>query len=131
MTRENGKYVYRLSPWDMDYGLSARTWDEGKVYGIDLTMFMATRILEHNLGNSRQMIHDLWKEKRSTLLTDDAVYQWIHEKEELLNASGAYPRESLRWYGEAKELDLALISANEVEHMYTVEKFLNELWPIE
>lgn len=130
-TRENGKYIYRLSPWDMDYGLSSRTWDEGKVYGIDLTMFMTRRILDLNLSNSRQMIHDLWKEKRATILTDDAVYQWIHEKEELLNASGAYLRESERWYGEAKELDLALISGNEVEHMYTVERFLNELWPVQ
>ena len=77
------------------------------------------------------MIRDIWNEKRATILTDDAMYQRFEDFEELLNASGAYPRESERWYGGAQELNLAEIQAFAVEHLHTIDLAIENLWPLD
>ena len=49
--------------------------------------------------------------------------------EEMINASGAYLRESEKWRGGAQKLDLTGISAGTITHMSTIEYYLKELWP--
>ena len=73
----------------------------------------------------------IWNEKRSTILTDDAIYAWFMDMEEYVNASGAAQRDSQKWYGEAKPLDLALMMSNETTHMSTIEHHMLGLWPLE
>ena len=77
------------------------------------------------------MIRDIWNEKRATILTDDAMYQRFEDFEELLNASGAYARESERWYGGAQELNLAEIQVFAVEHLHTIDLSIENLWPLD
>lgn len=81
-----------------------------------------------NLMNSREKIWDLWNEKRSTILSDDEIYNWIMSLEEWINASGAYLRESEKWRGGARKLDLSEMIYFEQQHMNTIEWHLNEYW---
>ena len=89
------------------------------------------RILDLNLGNSREMIWKIWNEKRSTILTDDAIYNWFMDMEAYVNRSGAALRDSQKWYGNAQLLDLAQMMSNETTHMSMIEHYLLALWPLE
>ena len=130
---EDGRYVYRLSPWDMDGALYVAGFEEdGKLrQHFDLNLTAAVRMLDLNLMNSRKKLHALWHEMRGTLLTDDALYDWIISVEEKINASGAYLRESEKWYGEATELNLSELLYCVTEHMNTIDANLNQRWPLE
>ena len=97
----------------------------------NLYLQQARRILDLDIAGTQQMIRDIWNEKRATILTDDAMYQRFEDFEELLNASGAYPRESERWYGGAQELNLAEIQAFAVEHLHTIDLAIENLWPLD
>ena len=129
VSRKDGKYEYRVAPWDMDFGLNTKAPEERR-NEMNLSMLMARRILDLDLFHSREMIWDLWNEKRATILADDSVYQWIMDVEEQVNASGAYLRESEKWYGEADTLNLAHVAANSISQMGTIEFHMNEIWPV-
>ena len=113
----------------MDFGLNTKAPEERR-NEMNLSMLMARRILDLDLFHSREMIWDLWNEKRATILADDSVYQWIMDVEEQVNASGAYLRESEKWYGEADTLNLAHVAANSISQMGTIEFHMNEIWPV-
>jgi len=128
---EDGGYTLRLSPWDMDLAFTTRGWEEAQQEQAYLQMPIARRILDMDLADSREILWRIWREKRSTILTDDAVYTWFMDLEEYVNRSGAALRNSLRWYGEAKPLDLAQMMSNETTHMSKVEHHMLGLWPLE
>jgi len=130
---EDGRYVYRLSPWDMDTALYVEGYEgDGKLLQrFDLDLTVAVRLLDLDLMDSRRKLHTLWREMRGTLLTDDALYEWITSVEEEINAAGAYLRESEKWYGEATELNMAEPLYCITEFMNTIEANLNNRWPIE
>jgi len=128
---EGGGFTFRLSPWDMDLAFTTREWEEAQEEQAYLHMPIPRRILDMNLGGSREMLWKIWNEKRSTILTDDAVYAWFMDLEEYVNASGAALRDSQRWYGSAQPLNLALMMSNETTHMSKIERHLLGLWPLE
>lgn len=128
---EDGGMTLKLSPWDMDLAFTMREWEEAQAEQAYLNMPIPRRILDLNLGNSREIMWRIWNEKRSTILTDDAIYAWFMDMEEYVNASGAAQRDSQKWYGEAKPLDLALVMSNETTHMSTIEHHMLGLWPLE
>ena len=125
---ENGSFAFRLSPWDMDRSFNTKvdgeTQDE-----LDLQMALPRRLLSLDALGSRTMLHENFNEKRALLLSDDALYQWITDLETMINASGAYLRESEKWRGGAAYLDVTEIRAGAVTHMRTIEYYLKELWP--
>ncbi len=93
---EDGRYVYRVSPWDMDRSLYTAGFDaEGRIrQHFDTTLIAANRMLDLNLMDSREKAWKIWREKRETLISDQALYEWITSVEDEINASGAYLRES-------------------------------------
>lgn len=127
--KQDGHYVYHMSPWDMDMAFTKMLGSEADT--INLYQIQAWRILDMNLGDTQHLIRDIWNEKRATILTDDAMYQRFEAFEELLNASGAYLRESERWYGGAQELNLVEIQAFAVEHLHTVDLAIENMWPLD
>lgn len=127
--KQDDHYVYHLSPWDMDMAFTKMLGFEEDTPNLYLQQ--ARRILDLDIAGTQQMIRDIWNEKRATILTDDAMYQRFEDFEELLNASGAYPRESERWYGGAQELNLAEIQAFAVEHLHTIDLAIENLWPLD
>ena len=88
-------------------------------------------MLDLNADQSREKIWALWEEKRSTVLSDDALNAWMMDVEEQINASGAYLRESEKWYGGAQPLNLTDMLFFEQEHMETIEWMLKKYWPID
>lgn len=125
---KNGDFRYRISPWDMDRSFNTKV-DGVTVDDLDLQMVMPRRLLDRDYLGSRTTLHEIFNEKRATILSDDALYQWIAEMEDMINASGAYLRESEKWRGGAKKLDLTGVSAGAITHMSTIEYYLKELWP--
>lgn len=128
---EDGEFTFNLSPWDMDLGLTLREWEDAQDEQSFLMMPIPRRILDLDLQGSREILWRIWNEKRSTILSDDAVYQWIMDMEDYVNRSGAALRNSLKWYGEALPLDLALVMSNETAHMTKIEHYMLALWPLE
>ena len=82
------------------------------------------------MGGSRAALWAVFEEMRASLLTDDAIYQWIQEKEDEINASGAYLRETERWRGGAESLSLADVSAHTLSQMSVIERHMREMWPV-
>jgi len=120
------KYRYTLSPWDMDSGFWPIFTDGSD--SINQWMVLPVRMLNLNVGNCREVLAQVYEEKRAELLTDDAIYQWIDEKEEMINASGAYLREAERWRDGATELNLAEISSHVISQMYLLERYIYDIW---
>ena len=130
MLREGEGYRMVITPWDMDYALGNRAeMKEGNIIFFGQTM--EERMLDLNVDGCREILWSIWEEKKNTLLTEDALYAWIRGKEAYINASGAYLRESERWYGEAEELNLSEMYEEELSYIRTIELYLKELWPLE
>lgn len=125
--RDNGRYVYHLSPWDMDMAFTP-------ILGGDLLNLFAKlprRMLDLDAAGSRKVMHEIWNEKRSTIITDDAMYQRIQDFEDMINASGAYLRESEKWQGGADTLNLAEISSYAIEHLHEIDRMIEQMWPLQ
>ena len=123
------------------YRVYSRGGDAGTVrlslilYGVQLFFNflwpIAMRTLDDNVHNARQVVRDLWEERRNTILTEDALYQWFLAAEETINASGAYLRETEKWRGGAVPLDLGALSAFMIDHMNAIERILYDTWPLD
>ena len=130
MKQEDGTYQYRLSPWDMDYSL-CKSEEEGPLNEIEIISWelpMINRMLELDIRESQKLLYDMFMEKRAGQLSDDAIYQWVDHAETMINKSGAYLRESEKWLGEAKRLNLAWMSAELISMQKTVEMYIREVW---
>ena len=133
MRQEDGRYVYRHAPWDMDSGLWVRKeFDSHNVMRWpDMNMILPTRMLDLNVGNCREMIWSLWNEKRATILSKEAFSARLAAEEDLINASGAYLRESEKWYGNAVKLNLSAKEYYSQECMDLLRLTLLHVWPVE
>ena len=127
--RQGNHYVYHLSPWDMDMAFTKMLGFEEDT--INLYLKQAWRMLDLDVDGAKQVIRDVWNEKRATIVSDDAMYQRVEDFQEMLNASGAYLRESEKWYGGAQELDLKEIQVFAVEHLHTIDREIERMWPLE
>ena len=87
-------YTYRLSPWDMDLTFEAHGSDEG---GVNLLLPWSVRLLDMDYPGARAALHRIWREKRATILSPDAVERWIDGLSAQLTETGALTRENERW----------------------------------
>lgn len=133
MREDDGRYVYRHAPWDMDTGLWVRKdFDpHNSLRWPDMSMVLPTRMLDLNVGNCREMIWQLWNEKRTGVLSKESFSARIMDTEALINASGAYLRESQKWYGEAVKLNLSEMEYYAEECLNLVRLTLESVWPVE
>lgn len=127
--REGDRYVYHLSPWDMDMAFTKMLGYEEDT--LNYYLQQAYRMLNLNVAGAQETLYAVWDEKRASILTDDAMYQRIEAFQEMINASGAYLRESEKWRGGAKELDLREIQGFACEHLHTIDDHLESSWPRE
>ena len=128
MIREGDGYRMMITPWDMDVGMSnaEQTTSRDVIF---LAPIFEERMLDLNADGCRDILWSIWEEKKETLLTETALYAWIRGEEEYINSSGAYLRESEKWYGEAEELDLSSMYENELSYIGVIDSYLRELWP--
>lgn len=131
--REGDRFVYRVSPWDMDLSLQETGYmDDGSVIPYyEERMVLPQRLLDLNVADAREKLWDIWQQKRASVIMDSELESWIMGVEEYINASGAYRRESDKWYGGAYELSLSHMLSFETEHMWTVEEYMKQRWPLE
>ena len=129
LRQDDGRYFYYLAPWDMDNGLPGGQGTPEEQVGMNLMMRMPYRILNMDLQDSRRIYYEIWREKRATILSDDALYQWFENWETYINRSGAFARESEKWWGGAAELSLQEFSANMIGSMSYLDRQMYDLWP--
>ena len=125
--KKGGRLQYALSPWDMDLGFNQHGWADDS---FNLDMPFGTRLLNLDVDGSRRLLHAIWAEKRGGILSDESLQEWFYALEDEMRATGAYTRDSERWRGEAEDYSLEEERAYTLEHMQTVEAYLNELWPV-
>ena len=123
---------YYLSPWDMDWSLNTPlTEDDTIPTSIELSMYLPCRMLDLDALDSRRIVSQIWQERSEQLLTSEEIYNWIIGMEEMINASGAYLRESEKWYGEAQPLNLADIAFYTESRIENIGYALLDMWPVE
>lgn len=133
LRQEDGRLLFHHAPWDMDTAFWVKPASEAhnSTYWPNLSMVIPNRILTLNIGNAREIMWDTWREKRATVISDEAIYARFTDMEEYINASGAYLRDSEKWYGEAIELNLSEMEYYEEQNLKTVELVLENEWPID
>ena len=94
-------------------------------------MYLPCRMLDLDALDSRRIVSHIWQERSEQLLTSEEIYNWIIGMEEMINASGAYLRESEKWYGEAQPLNLADIAFYTESRIENIGYALLDMWPVE
>lgn len=122
-------HAYYFSPWDMDRVFRPVFTDNDDQ--INLWYPQIVRMLDLNVGGARDILWEIWREKKAEFLTEDALYQRFADMEDMINASGAYRRDMLRWEGEDRMLNMAEYSSYMIAHQNVVENHFEELWPLE
>ena len=97
---------------------------------INMYYLQVNRMLDRDHQGARQMLWDMWNEKRQTIISDDALYTRFQDFEDMINRSGAYLRETEKWHGGAAELNLAEMQAFAIEHLHVAERFMSEIFPL-
>ena len=124
--RRAGHYVYYFAPWDMDMGF--KQLFPNAEDNLNEWMVLPVRMLRLNTAGCRDILWEIWEEKRATILSDDAIEDWMQEQEDYVNASGAFLRETAKWRGEPQPLRLKTLISFTTEHMSTIEAYLREEW---
>lgn len=129
---EDGVYRYTITPWDVDNAFKLLDSDlDGEMNEMNLLMEFFNRILDLDIGGSRRLMREVWAEKKATVLEEGALYQRICDMEDMINASGAFLRESQKHQGGARPLDLSEMRAVAIGHQSVLEGFMDGLWPLE
>lgn len=133
MLNENGKMMYHLAPWDMDcaffYGFFQG--DATSDYRFNMDMTPAVRMLDLNVGNCREILHRIYKEKRKTILSEEAIKEWVLNVENMISASCAYQRETEKWYDSPSNLYLYDLMSFEIEQAALIGEQIEKRWPLE
>ncbi len=133
-TKEDDRYRFTFAPWDMDrlFHPVELEFADTPMAGTDAIcaeLRVPVRLLNLDGFNSREILWSLWQEKRSTILSDDAVYQWLYDAEALVNDSGAYARNAQKWTGDAHKLNISELYAFAIQHLNILDRFMRESWP--
>ncbi|MBQ7784867.1 MAG: CotH kinase family protein [Clostridia bacterium] len=132
MLWEDGKYVFHVGPWDMDCAFFYGYFDSdpSTSYRFVQNFDPAVRMLDLNIMNCRKLLHEMYQQRCETILSDEAVEQWISSVESTIAASGAYQREMEKWYGMPSNLYLSELLAFEKEQIALTREYFEERWPI-
>ena len=126
----DAEYQYRLSPWDMDMSLFTPTNEEDMGWGgrLEVSFALPVRMLDLNVNQCREIMWEIWTQKRETLLLNEAICTWIMDTAEEIEASGAYHRETEKWYGAESELPAADMMYYTQYRIENVEYAMEERW---
>ncbi|MBQ7887237.1 MAG: CotH kinase family protein [Clostridia bacterium] len=127
--KRGGETVYLHALWDMDTAFPVPQIEMGEWQGLDLNMTLTRRMMDLNLMDCREVFWSIWNEKRKNVFSDEAVSELLRGTQDWINASGAYLRESERWYGEAMELNLEDALYYQLHNMSRAEQAMQEMWP--
>ena len=96
--KENDRMMYRFRPWDMD-----RSWgiDAGHEFEAWFVIPIMDRIVNLNIGGTREMLATVWEEMKQSGFTYETVEMLVEQYSRELNESGAFMRNTMRWDVEA------------------------------
>ena len=131
---DGNRYRFSFAPWDMNqlYRPEEAAFEATPMAGTDSVcaeLRIPVRLLNLDGLNSREILWSLWRDKRKTILSDDAVYQWLYDAEALVNRSGAYARNAQKWTGKAAKLNISELYAYAIQHLNLLDRYMRECWP--
>ncbi|MBR5302022.1 MAG: CotH kinase family protein [Clostridia bacterium] len=130
MLQEDGKPILHLAPWDMDSAFFYGYFGNPEEYRFIQNLWAIGRMLDLNVMACRSMLHSMFESKCKTILSDEAIDDWIHSVELDIGVASAYLRESEKWYGEPNHLELSELIIHQKEQVALTRKFINERWPL-
>ncbi len=93
---QNGRMEYHFVPWDLDMSWGSDDRDVAHWYSFDLF----DRMLRLDCGGIiRKRTQEIWQEMREKAFNQDMLDQLMAYYDQMLNASGAFYRNSQRWGG--------------------------------
>ena len=130
---EDGKMLMHPAPWDMDWAFFYGYFNEEPTSEkrFDFGTIPVVRMLDLNVMNSRQTLHDMYRELRETVISEEAVTRWIKTTEQEIDASGAYLRDSEKWRGEASAFSLEDMLNYEIVQAEIIGDLIERRWPLE
>lgn len=99
-------YEFYFAPWDLDLtwgnvsvGEINSVYTEFEMETFDDRVYWETgdRLIGLNYHGARDTMQELYKELRSTVLTDKAIEQMVSELDHQVRDSGAFSRDKMRW----------------------------------
>lgn len=129
--RKDGKLTYRFAPWDMDLTWGRYKDKEGDDFYHELFSFgVAQRMIDIDAGGyTQEMLHDMWRQLRETVFSEENIQQLVEEYVNELDASGAYVRDAMRWRGDAYFADGSEILAFVYEHFPLMDELFGKESP--
>ena len=119
---DRGKKTYRFMPWDMDRAWAA----DGGIGNCRWMVFpLADRLLNLNIGNSREKLQEIWVKMKTLGFTVETINQLTNDYEKELNDSGAALRNAYRW--NASLADGTIIRQYASERFIFIEKLIKEI----
>ena len=99
-------YEFFFAPWDMDLTWgnvsvgeinSVYTAFEQETYDDRVYWETGDKLIQLNYNGAKETMHELYKELRSTVLSDESIEQMILESDYQVRDSGAFARDKVRW----------------------------------
>lgn len=131
MLREDEQPILHLAPWDMDSAFFYGYFTNPEEFRFALDLHAAVRMLDLNVGGCREMLHSMYQRRCETILSDNAIDEWILSVEQDIGIASAYLRESEKWYGEPCHLELSSLIVHQKEQVALTGRFIHERWPLE
>lgn len=136
VARKNGdSYQFTFAPWDLDLTFGNTSGNEEPHY----TRFTkerletvirwqpGTRLMELDVENTAGEMQKLYKELRTSVLSDEALEERMEELNHIIRDSGAYKREAARWPETAQADDYSQVSEYAKERMAFLDYALFDL----
>lgn len=99
-------YEFFFAPWDMDLTWgnvsvgeinSVYTAFEKETYDDRVYWETGDKLIQLNYNGAKETMQELYKELRSTVLSDESIEQMILESDHQVRDSGAFARDKVRW----------------------------------
>jgi len=119
-----GGPVYRFSPWDMDSSFGKNDEENSEVW-YEFELF--DRLLELDCGGARSRLAAIWKQMRETAFSDENLTGLIEEYTRLMNDTGAFYRDALRWSKDYTYADAYNIQAYVMARMQMMDRRIAEI----
>ena len=116
--------VYRFSPWDMDSSFGKNDEENSEVW-YEFELF--DRLVELDCAGARGRLAAIWKKMRSTAFSDENLTALIEEYTRLMNDTGAYYRDALRWSKDYTYADAYNIQAYVMARMQMMDRRIEEM----
>ena len=131
---EDGQYVIRFMPWDMDYTFgSVHDFDAGnrtraseEILTMRIAWSLGDRLIELDVDGAREYVTARWKELRETVYSDEWLSSRIDSYESSVIDSGAFARDMERWENGGHDSDYESFKELVLDRMAFLDEYMDD-----